>query len=586
MAKISPLRQRMIEDMTIRNLSQATQQSYVYAVRKFSRHFGRSPDRLGVEDVRAYQLHLIAQKRSWAHINQTACALRFFYGVTLGRQEAFERIVNGREPEKLPPVLTPEEIARFLEAVTGLRNRVALATAYAAGLRIGEVCRLKVSLDRQQAHADSHRRRQGREGSLRDAVATSAGYSARVLETSPPRPMAVSRSRARRSHRRRGVTGRLSGRAQQGQVRQTRHGPLPAPQLCDASPGKRRRASHHPGPARTFRAVVDDTLRAGRHPFDRQHAEPLRPALARGRAARISRARCARSWRWRTSSAATAKIFAPRRRNRLSLDQRKVMAAIEACRTPALGAHVERCEDCSETRISYNSCRNRHCPKCQGLSRLQWLADRRAELLPVAYFHVVFTVPAPIAAIALQNKARRLRYPVQGDGGDDPPHRGQPQTPWRRDRRGGDPAHVGADPHSPSPCSLHRAGRRSGVGWELDREQAQFLSPRPRSLSLLSSPVPGTFASRVRRRPHRFSRRACRVERSVRLRRTISRPLSQNRPGSSSPNALLPAPRRSSTISVATRIASPSPTDVFSIAAMAVSAFGGRIIAPKTSPRR
>src|ERR1700675_82781 len=116
MATTSPLRRRMIEDMTIRNLSPATQQSYIYAVRKFSRHFQASPDRLGVEDVRAYQLHLIAKKRSWSHINQTACALRFFWGVTLGRQEAFERIVNSRELEKLPPVPRPEEIARFLEA--------------------------------------------------------------------------------------------------------------------------------------------------------------------------------------------------------------------------------------------------------------------------------------------------------------------------------------------------------------------------------------------------------------------------------------------------------------------------------------
>src|SRR5436190_158552 len=81
------------------------------------------------------------------------------------------------------------------------------------------------------------------------------------------------------------------------------------------------------------------------------------------------------------------------------------MAAIEACRTAALGGHVERCDRCGETRVAYNSCRNRHCPKCQGLARLQWLADRRAELLPVPYFHVVFTVPAPVAAIALQNKA-------------------------------------------------------------------------------------------------------------------------------------------------------------------------------------
>ncbi len=145
MATTSPLRQRMIEDMTLRNLSQATQRSYIYAVRKFSRHFGASPDRLGIEDVRAYQLHLIGKKRSWSHINQAACALRFFYGVTMGQQDAFERIVNGREPEKLPPVLAADEIARFLEAVVGLRNRVALTTAYAAGLRIGEVCRLKVA---------------------------------------------------------------------------------------------------------------------------------------------------------------------------------------------------------------------------------------------------------------------------------------------------------------------------------------------------------------------------------------------------------------------------------------------------------
>ena len=80
------------------------------------------------------------------------------------------------------------------------------------------------------------------------------------------------------------------------------------------------------------------------------------------------------------------------------------MAAIEACRTAALGGHVEQCADCGQVRIAYNSCRNRHCPKCQGLARAEWLADRRAELLPVPYFHVVFTVPAPIAEIAFQNK--------------------------------------------------------------------------------------------------------------------------------------------------------------------------------------
>jgi hypothetical protein len=88
-----------------------------------------------------------------------------------------------------------------------------------------------------------------------------------------------------------------------------------------------------------------------------------------------------------------------------SLDQLKVMSAIESCRTAALGGHVLRCDNCSHTLIAYNSCRNRHCPKCQGQAAREWLAKREAELLPVPYFHVVFTLPAQIADIAYQNKA-------------------------------------------------------------------------------------------------------------------------------------------------------------------------------------
>jgi len=88
----------------------------------------------------------------------------------------------------------------------------------------------------------------------------------------------------------------------------------------------------------------------------------------------------------------------------LSRGQRRVMSAIEQCRTAALGGHVEQCDSCGHQRISFNSCRNRHCPKCQSLVRAQWLEDRQTELLPVEYFHVVFTVPQEIAAIAYQNK--------------------------------------------------------------------------------------------------------------------------------------------------------------------------------------
>jgi len=90
---------------------------------------------------------------------------------------------------------------------------------------------------------------------------------------------------------------------------------------------------------------------------------------------------------------------------RLSLGQLKVMSAIEACRTAELGGHVARCDGCERLAVSYNSCRNRHCPKCQGAAARAWLAERQADLLPVPYFHVVFTLPAPLAAIAFQNKA-------------------------------------------------------------------------------------------------------------------------------------------------------------------------------------
>ncbi|NMG42057.1 IS91 family transposase [Chelativorans sp. ZYF759] len=89
----------------------------------------------------------------------------------------------------------------------------------------------------------------------------------------------------------------------------------------------------------------------------------------------------------------------------LSLQQLKVMSAIEHCRTAALGGHVEACEDCGQWRIAYNSCRNRHCPKCQGAAARTWLAEREADLLPVGYFHVVFTLPAEIGDIAFHNKA-------------------------------------------------------------------------------------------------------------------------------------------------------------------------------------
>ena len=135
----------MIEDMTIRNLSPATQRSYLHAVSKFSRHFGRSPDHLGLEEVHAFQVHLVSNGIAWPSLNQIVCALRFFYGVTLGQATIPERIAYAREPQKLPVVLSANEVARFLEAIPSLKSRIALTTVYAAGLRVSEAVMLKIA---------------------------------------------------------------------------------------------------------------------------------------------------------------------------------------------------------------------------------------------------------------------------------------------------------------------------------------------------------------------------------------------------------------------------------------------------------
>ncbi len=141
---ITPLRQRMIEDMTIRNLSQTTQRSYIHAVKSFTKHFGRSPDQATHEDVRGYQLHLVRKGVAWASLNQAVSGLRFFFGITLGRAELPVRIPYARRAKTLPVVLAADTVGRLLEAVEDLTCRVALATAYATGMRTSEVVSIRI----------------------------------------------------------------------------------------------------------------------------------------------------------------------------------------------------------------------------------------------------------------------------------------------------------------------------------------------------------------------------------------------------------------------------------------------------------
>jgi site-specific recombinase XerD len=143
---MTALRQRMLDDMQLRHMAEKTIRAYLDHVAHFARFFGQSPERLGPEEVRHYQLHLVHERQvSWSTFNQAVCALRFLYRVTLAKDWAVSHIPFPRTERKLPVVLSPAEVLQFLNSVTSLKYRAILMTAYGAGLRLAEVTHLRVS---------------------------------------------------------------------------------------------------------------------------------------------------------------------------------------------------------------------------------------------------------------------------------------------------------------------------------------------------------------------------------------------------------------------------------------------------------
>jgi len=144
--KISPLRQRMIDDMTVRNFAPNTQESYLHQVSLFARHFGRSPERLGPEEIRSYQLHLAKERKAAVGTRTVAVsALRFLYKVTLKRDWAFEMIPAPKSEHRLPEILSPEEVLRLLQAAPSFTHHVIFSTMYGTGVRVSEAVHLRAT---------------------------------------------------------------------------------------------------------------------------------------------------------------------------------------------------------------------------------------------------------------------------------------------------------------------------------------------------------------------------------------------------------------------------------------------------------
>jgi integrase/recombinase XerD len=239
-------------------------------VAKFARHFNRPPDQLGLAEVRVYQIHLTSTGTSWAAFNVAVSALRFFYGVTLGRAAMVERIPYARKQQQLPVILSADEV------VPGLKNRTALMTAYAAGLRVSEVVGLRVAdidSDRMLIRVEQgkgHRDRYLMLSAQLLVILRAYWQEARPKTLAVPGPQREAATR--REHAPRGVPEC----PQNGEARQARERPYPAPQLCHPSARNRNRYPHDPGAARQhlsttarYTQVATTTIGNTTSPFDR-----------------------------------------------------------------------------------------------------------------------------------------------------------------------------------------------------------------------------------------------------------------------------------------------------------------------------
>ena len=562
MAEMSPLRRRMIEDMTIRNLSPATQRSYLHAVTKFSRYFGRSPDRLGLEDVRAFQVHLVSTGISWPALNQTVCALRFFYGVTLGHAEIPERIAYAREPRKLPVVLSADEVVRFLEAVPSLKTRTALTTAYAAGLRVSEAVGLKVGDIDSGADGHPGRARQGRQGPLRDAVGAAARHPAHLLAAGAARALAVSRPRRRASR----STSRCC----------TPPAARPAPRLgidkrVTVHTLRHSFATHLLESGTDIRIIqvllghsnLSTTARYTQvsNGLIRRTTSPLDRLRAGGRAAGLSRGAMSRRLEVADIFRRHGDAYRQAHDGHLGRVERRVMSADRAVPDRGTGR------------------------PCRGLRRLRrWSA---APTTPAATgtARSARARPAPTGSRPGRPSCCRCRTSTSSS----PCRRRSPRSPSRtrrwstpscsgpRPRRcaaiAADPKHLGAEigvvavlhtwgqnlHHHPHVHCVVPGGGLVARRHPLDRLPAGLLPAGPRAVAAVPPAVPATSCGRLRRGRARLLRRARRPGRAGRL-RPPARAHCAGSTGSSTPSRPSAARTRCWPISAATPTASPSPT--------------------------
>jgi integrase/recombinase XerD len=414
---MTPLRQKMIDNMKLRGFAPNTQQAYVAAVAGLAKFYRESPDRLNSEKVQHYLLHLMEERRlSWSTCNVVAAGLRFFYTETLRWHPANIGIPPRRKKTQLPEILSRQELERLFVATMNHKHRVMLMTAYGAGLRVSELVRMKASdIDSQRMMI---RVEQGKGNKDRYTILSQRLLTELRSYWKTYRPQTwlfpskdpdqhVCRETAHRIyHECKNRAGITKGKGIHNA----------SPLFCNPFVGGGCRSAHHSDSYGTFLHQKYHSLSATHQQKAFLYPEPSRPPgnspnweIPIGGATMLLALEPLEDRGKERPNYEVADIFRQygpqyRSNHRLPAAHLKVMRDIEVCRTAYLGGHLEQCDGCGFQRCSYNSCRNRHCPKCQALTKARWLEARKLELLPVTYFHNVFTLPHELNPLTLCNK--------------------------------------------------------------------------------------------------------------------------------------------------------------------------------------
>lgn len=406
---MNKLHRQMEIDMHLGNFSECTRQVYLDAICKFEAHFGGSVDEAGVEDIRAYLHHMVECNLSESSLKHAYSALKLMTEVTLGKTWEARRIPKARKKKRLPVILSQAEVEAIIAAASSLKYQAIFTTIYSAGLRTSEAAQLKLS----DIDSVGMRIRVDQGKGNKDRFTLLADTTLDLLRTywrtrRPPEWLFTPDNTVDRPISERSIQGAF--------LKALRSTSIQKP----ATPRSLRHAGACPepveGPPTYMRPGT--TSRRSRRSWGNQHHSRLSPPLQKASGKRQESDRqlvlipSGQTGKGVMSAFPTladvflrfGQAYRDLYADRMPGSHLKTMRAIETCRTPAQGGHLYECDQCHRQHLVFHSCRNRHCPTCQFLPRERWVQSRQRDLLPIPYFHVVFTIPSELHDLFRQNQ--------------------------------------------------------------------------------------------------------------------------------------------------------------------------------------